>query len=203
MKPRTDMDDYLARMRAALTGMTLDEREDIVAEIRMHIRERSEEDAGAVPEILAALGPAERLAEQYRTGMLLQRAQRSVSPVVILRASLRWAKTGVQGTTVFLAALLGYLSGAGFLVLAVIKPLFPRYTGLWLGPDRFDFSFGFRDDYASVHLHEVLGWWFIPVALILGSMTLLLTTKLIQRLAKRFRWRLPTLLNTPVSLVTH
>ena len=203
MNTRTDVENYLARMRAALTGMTLGDRQDIVEEIRTHIRERSEEDPGAVPEILAALGPAEQLAEQYRTGMLLQRAQQSISPVVILRVTLRWAKTGVQGTVVFLVALAGYFLAAGFLVLAVIKPIFPYQTGLWVGPTPLDFSFGFRDDYISPHLHEVLGWWFIPVSLILGSLTLLATTKLIQRMAKRFCWRLPALLDTPVSLMTH
>ena len=41
MTPETQVSDYLARLRAALTGMTVSEREDIVEEIRMHIRERS------------------------------------------------------------------------------------------------------------------------------------------------------------------
>ena len=40
MTPETQVNDYLARLRAALTGMTVSEREDIVEEIRMHIRER-------------------------------------------------------------------------------------------------------------------------------------------------------------------
>ncbi len=50
------MNDYLARLRAALTGMTLAEREDIVEEIRMHIRERSGDPQTSAEEILAGLG---------------------------------------------------------------------------------------------------------------------------------------------------
>ncbi|MGC2112411.1 MAG: DUF1700 domain-containing protein [Candidatus Korobacteraceae bacterium] len=184
--------DYLARMRAALAGMTLSEREDIVEEIRMHIRERSGDGQGA-EEILAGLGPAEQLAEQYRAGLLLQQAQRSISPWVILRATLRGARTGVQGAAVFFIALFGYLMGAGFLLLALLKPIFPRQTGLWVGPGVFDFSFrmGLLPNYPSTTVHEMLGWWLIPVCLIAGSLTVLLTTKLIQFLMKRFRLRLP------------
>ena len=73
----------------------------------MHIRERAGDESLSVETILAGLGPAEKLAEQYRTGLLLQRARNSVSPVVILQATLRWARTGVEGVVVFLIALFG------------------------------------------------------------------------------------------------
>jgi hypothetical protein len=45
--------------------------------------------------------------------------------------------------------------------------------------------------YPSASVHEVLGWWLIPVCLVLGSLIVALTTKLIQLLSKWFRWRLP------------
>ena len=50
--------DYLARLRTALTGMTLAEREDIVQEIQMHIRERSTDPQTSVEEVLAGSPPA-------------------------------------------------------------------------------------------------------------------------------------------------
>src|SRR5271166_3865535 len=103
------MNDYLARLRVALTGMTLAEREDIVEEIGMHIRERSDDPQTSMEEILAGLGPADELAQQYRTGLLVQKARHSISPVVILRATLRWATTGVEGFIVFMIAITGYL----------------------------------------------------------------------------------------------
>jgi uncharacterized membrane protein len=186
------VNDYLSGLRTALAGMILAEREDIVEEIRMHIRERSGDGQTGVQEILAGLGPAEELAKQYRTGRLLQQAGQSISPLLILRASLRWARTGIEGSIVFFIALFGYLMGGGFLLLALLKPLFPTRTGLWVGPGVFDFSFhmGLMPEYLSTSsAHEVLGWWFIPVCLVLGSLTLVLTTKFIQFLMKRFRWR--------------
>jgi uncharacterized membrane protein len=173
--------------------MTLAEREDIVEEIRMHIRERSADGQTGEDEILSRLGPVEELAQQYRTGLLQQQAGHSISPLAILRATLRWARSGVQGTVVFFLAMFGYLLGFGFLLLALLKPLFPARTGLWVGPGVFDFSFrmGLLPAYPSATVHEVLGWWFIPVCLVVGSLSVALTTKLIQVLMKRFQWRLP------------
>lgn len=187
------VNDYLARLRTALTGMTLAEREDIVEEIRMHIRETVGDDPANTEEVLARLGPPEEMAEQYRTGLLLQKAGHSISPMVLLRATLRWGLTGVEGAMVFMVALFGYLMGVGFALLAMLKPIFPERTGLWVGPNVFDFSFrmGLMPHYPSATVHEVLGWWFIPVCLILASLTLLATTKVIQLMTRRFRLRVP------------
>ncbi len=104
MTSETQVNDYLARLRASLTGMTVAEREDIVEEIRMHVRERSGDPGTSVDSVLAGLGPAAELAQQYRTGLLVQQARTSLSPVVILRAALRWAATGVE-FQVFVTAL--------------------------------------------------------------------------------------------------
>jgi len=193
MTPEIQVNDYLARLRASLTGMTVAEREDIVEEIHMHIRERSSDSRTSVETVLAGLGPADDLAQQYRTGLLVQQARTSLSPVVILRAALRWAATGVEGFIVFVIALIGYMMGVSFLLLALIKPFFPRNTGLWVGPDQFNFSFrlGATMTNPASPVHEVLGWWLIPVCLVVGSLSLALTTKLLQFLMGRFHWKVP------------
>jgi len=193
MTTETQINDYLTQLRAALTGMTVSEREDIVEEIRMHVRERLADPTVSLDAVLAGLGSADELAQQYRTGLLVQRAQRSISPLVILRAALRWATTGVEGFMVFLIALVGYSTGGAFILLALLKPFFPANTGLWVGPDQFNFSFrlGATVTNPAAPVHEVLGWWLIPVCLTLGSLSLVLTTKLLQFLMGRFRWKLP------------
>ncbi len=199
MTPETQMNDYLARLRAELTGMTVSEREDIVEEIRMHIRERLSDPQCSLDAVLAGLGPADELAQQYRTGLLVQQAQHSRSPLVILRAALRWATTGIEGFIVFTIALIGYATGVCFLLLALMKPFFPANTGLWVGPDQFAFNFrmGATMTNPNPPVHEVLGWWLIPVCLVLGSLSLVLTTKLIQFLFRRFRWKIPFVAATP------
>lgn len=198
MTSETQVNDYLARLRASLTGMTVSEREDIVEEIRMHIRERSSDPQSSLDAVLEGLGPAEELAQQYRTGLLVQRARTSISPLVILRAALRWAATGVEGFVVFTIALIGYATGVAFLLLALSKPFFPANTGLWVGPNQFNFSFrlGATMTNPALPVHEVLGWWLIPVCLVIGSLSLALTTKLLQFLMGRFRWKVPFLATT-------
>ncbi len=144
-------------------------------------------------EILAGLGPADELAQQYRTGLLVQKARHSISPLVILRATVRWATTGVEGCLVFFIALWGYGMGVAFLLLALLKPFFPQYTGLWVGPGEFNFSFrmGATMTNPASPVHELLGWWLIPVCLVIGSLSLAGTTKLIQFLLRSFRWKVP------------
>jgi uncharacterized membrane protein len=199
MTSETQVNDYLARLRAALTGMTVSEREDIVEEIHMHIRERLSDPQSSLDTVLAGLGSPEELAQQYRTGLLVQRAQKSRSPLVILRAALRWATTGVEGFIVFVSALVGYVTGFCFLLLALMKPLFPHNAGLWVGPGEFGLSFrmGATQTNPASPVHEVLGWWLIPVCLVFGSLSLVLTTKLIQFLFRRFRWKVPFVAATP------
>ena len=106
--------------------MTVTEREDIVEEIRMHIRERSSDPQSSLDTVLAGLGPADELAQQYRTGVLVQRARTSISPFVILRAALRWATTGVEGFIVFFIALIGYAMGIGLPAARPDEAVLPR-----------------------------------------------------------------------------
>jgi uncharacterized membrane protein len=204
MTPDAQINNYLSQLRAALGGMTVAEREDIVQEIHMHIRERLSDPDASVDSVLAGLGPAEELAQQYRTGVLVQRARTSISPVVILRAALRWATTGIEGFLVFVIALIGYFSGVAFLLLALMKPFFPANTGFWVGPDQFSFSFrmGATMTNPPSPVHEVLGWWLIPVCLTIGSLSLVLTTKLLQFLLGRFRWKVPFTSATHVTPAT-
>lgn len=193
MTTEMQINNYVAQLRASLRGLTVSEREDIVEEIHMHIRERMADPQSSLDAVLAGLGPAHELAQQYRTGVLVQRARTSISPVVILRAALRWATMGVGGFLVFMISIVGYATGGAFLLLALMKPLFPANTGFWVGPDQFSFSFrmGATRTNPASPVHEVLGWWLIPLCLVIGSLSLALTTKLLQFLMGRFRWKVP------------
>ena len=74
MTPESQINDYLAQLRSSLKGMTVTEREDIVEEIHMHIRERLADPHASLDSVLNGLGPASELAQQYCTGVLVQRA---------------------------------------------------------------------------------------------------------------------------------
>jgi hypothetical protein len=177
--------EYLHRLRSSLRRMTLSEREDIVLEIEIHIRERMAEGADATV-VLEQLGPADELAAEYRTGALLRQASSSFSPLVLLAATFRLARTGLQGFAVFVLALVGYTAAIGFAIVAIVKPFAPEHVGLWVGKHTFDFGALWP---VPEGVHEVLGYNIIPVALLLAAIAFFLTTRATRWLIRRFGWR--------------
>lgn len=172
------IDSYLDELRKHLGPIALTDREEIVREIQAHIRDSAELGTPLV-EVLARLGPARELAAQYRDGLLIRRASRSLSPLTLLRGSARMATRGVAGTIVFFAGLLGYTAGAGMVLSALLKPFFPANVGVWLNQSR-TVTEGLTSSTTASTPHEILGIWAIPVFLTLGSLTLLATTMLIR-----------------------
>jgi uncharacterized membrane protein len=165
---------YLAALRSHLAPITLSEREEILREIAAHIRD-SFEAGTPIDTVLARLGPPAELAAEYRDGQLIRAASRSVSPVTLLRATLRLATKGITGILVFFCALFGYLTGGTLVIAAFVKPFAPSHVGYFVnatpGPQ-----------------HDLLGWWIIPISLIGGTLLLIVTTLAIRgflRLSQR------------------
>jgi len=187
MNPHDPIELYIARLRKSLPGFSVGEREDIVEEIRAHIVDRVADSGLTVEETLARLGPAEELAKDYQSGALVRRARHSFSPWIILKATFRWAMTGVHGLGVFLVAVCGYLMGTAFIVCGALKPLLPDQIGLWIGRDVFEV--GYRPG-GVAEAQEVLGPWFTQIAIGLGLLLFILTTMLVRKLFPKLRnWR--------------
>ena len=192
MTAEMQIDSYLTALRTHLGPLTIAEREEIVREIAAHVRDSAEETGASVETVLARLGPAEELAAQYRDGFLIRQASRSISPVKLLRATLRLATKGVSGVVVFFLAIFGYLMGGGLVLTCLIKPIFPANTGVWFNDERF-VSSGTLFPAPAPPAHEVLGMWYIPLALTVGSLALLFTTWAIRtslRISQRWQARL-------------
>jgi hypothetical protein len=185
----SQMNDYLNALRECLANMSVADRDEIVREIGVHIRECAQEPNSSMETILERLGSAENLASQYGQDLVIRRASRSFSPLLILQATRHLARRGIEGIVLFLGALFGYTLGGGLVLTAILKPIFPRQTGLWVGPGVFDF--GIHEPRYSYPVHEVLGWWYIPVALCLGFFFLWLTTEGIRRFLRRSKQRTP------------
>ncbi|MGJ5818609.1 DUF1700 domain-containing protein [Paludibaculum fermentans] len=184
MTADTEGDRYLAELRMELTGMTLSEREEIIDEIRAHIQERSLESGMTLAQIVGKLGPSAELAHDYNNGILLRRASRSRSPWFLLGVTYRWAKTGIQGFGLFLLAFSGYGMAAAFFLCALLKPLFPEQTGLWIGPRGVNAGFRVGGVEGAT---EVLGPWFIQVALLIGIGLMIGTTASVRALLPRLK----------------
>jgi uncharacterized membrane protein len=179
MNTNNQMESYLATLRLQLAPLTLSEREEIVMEIVAHVRDSAEQSGASVEAVLTRLGPAEALASQYRDGLLIRRASRSFSPIVLLRATMRLATRSVAWIFVFFLGVFGYSFGAGFVIIAFAKMIVPSHAGAWVQNGRM-IGFGAFEYGMPSSAHEVLGLWIIPLGLTAGSLTLLLTTFLIR-----------------------
>jgi uncharacterized membrane protein len=180
------IETYLSALRTQLAPITLAEREEILREIAAHIRD-SVETGTPIETVLARLGTPAELAAEYRDGQLIRAASRSVSPVTLLRATLRLATKGITGIIVFFAAIFGYAFGVGLFLTGLLKAVFPAYTGVWVANGHFVNS-GTLGSIPQPPAHDILGWWYLPIALFIGSGLTVLTTLAIRgflRLSQR------------------
>jgi hypothetical protein len=193
--PQAKIDEYLGQLRAGLRKLPSDQVTDIVEEIRSHVLDtagpRETMTEAGVRETLSRLGPASALASTYVTQNLLGEAARSRSPWMLLKSTFRWATLSLQGLFVFLGAVIGYSLAAIFSFCALAKPINPHRVGVWRVQDGFSLHMGLRHEVPPGQ--EVLGWWLVPLALIVSFILVLLTTEMGVRTIRRFQQaRFPT-----------
>jgi hypothetical protein len=193
IKTADTIDRYLLRFRLALTGVSASDKEELVSEIRSHIVERLEDPSVAVSEVvdrtLTALGPPEVLAARYQTEGLLERASTTSSPALLLRATMRWAMTGIRGFFAFWLLFVGYFAGGALYLTAMLKPFLPNHVGLFWGPDEYGFAVRVAGQGPQ---RDLLGMWYCPVALGLGCLCIIGTTKFVRWMIARRRRQIST-----------
>lgn len=176
---------YLFRLGVEMSNLPAAERDEHVREIRAHILDSVDNAKGsledAVDAVLNRLGTPEQLAADFDRESSLVRASRSLSPFVWLRTTGRWALTGVEGFVAFWVAVVGYCFGAGFLLAGLFKPLFPHFFGLYVSSQTFSLN-----RQGAPGEHELLGFYFLPFALCVGSLLLAGTTLLLKWIVRRF-----------------
>jgi hypothetical protein len=173
------IDGCLAEVRRGLRGLSAGETADIIEELRSHIVDRARESGAVTPVSVAAavagLGDLRELASAYAAGRIAAPVEERRSPWWMLGAAFRLARLSVWGFFVFIASLLGYGIGASLVLTAVIKPFAPHNAGLWMSGhgDTFSLDLGIHGD--PMAGQELLGWWIIPLGVILGGLLLWLT----------------------------
>jgi hypothetical protein len=176
------MDAYLKVLRKRLRGLSDQDANDIVKEIRSHILNKAvvaeEVTPGSVASALAGLGSPEELASQYVTDDLLARAQVTRSPGLVLQSLFRWASLSVVGLGTLMFSVFGYFVAGSFALCALLKPIHPQTAGLWLLPDPADaYSFSLRLGFGAppAQGRELLGWWIVPLGLVFAMGLVLFT----------------------------
>lgn len=177
---RRRLDMYLGEVRGVLRRLPPAELQEILAELRSHVLDRVGGEAGlteaSVQAALDGLGPPRALGAGYLGRSLAATIGRSGSPWRVLAAVYRLASLSVGAFALFLVSLVGYATGAGLIATALLKPILPEQTGLWIH-GKGGFSLGVVGGTHEPHT-ELLGWWIIPIGLAAGTVLLLLTWRL-------------------------
>ena len=195
---QTRIDSYLMNLRRSLGELPPEDVNDILREIRGHILERAEASGELTNErlvqILKELGRPEDIGPLYQADAFISRARSSFSPGLIIRTTLRWAMMSFLGFVSFILGLFGYGVALGFLLTALIKPFDPDRVGAWV-PHSGGLTIGTSNMPMS---EELLGWWIIPVGLIVAAVFFIATTRFL-RWMLRFAARRPILRSTQMA----
>jgi hypothetical protein len=179
---------YLGKLRRNLRGLKDDDVRDIVEELRSHILDKASEQN--LDEVLAALGTPEELASQYTTDSLFARAEVSRSPWSILKSLFHWASLSLAGFFVLMGSLLGYFIGVVLILVGYLKHIHPHTAGIWTTQDATgDLQISVRLGFGSPPpgAHEVMGWWIVPIGILLGFGLVMLTTRFALWCVRRYR----------------
>ncbi len=168
-EPLTDarVESYLAQLDSALRGLSTEEKQDILLEIRSHIADSvaaARDREAAVERVIRLLGDPQELAQRYKAERMLTRASRSFSPLLLLRTTWGWAKLGMKGMVALFVALFGYGVALALTITLILKPIMPSRVGVWWGHG--DLNVGMVDH--PERMHELLGQWYVPVIVVLA-----------------------------------
>jgi hypothetical protein len=180
-------------MNSLRSFLPTDVAKDAAREVESHIRERAEQieeqpdERLALEKLLGGLGSPLKLAQIYAAEMTIEEAVTTGRAASVARALWHGAGTTVGGFFAALGLLVGYLMGAAFLLIAVLKPVFPENVGLVV-VDGWPIAFG-----AIFPLPAggelVGGYWIIPISILMGLSILVGTHKLARKAILRFKAR--------------
>jgi hypothetical protein len=180
------IDSYFAALETQLSDLPQPKREEVVRELRAHVFDRIEQIAAPSDNdcrtVLQALGTPAEIGRQYRLELLLSKSAWKISPWKMLRTLFRWTLTGIQGYIVFIIALIGYTMAASLYITALLKPLFPHNVGIFLSDHSLNLA-RFPEPPSGV---EVLGPYYIPIAVVAGYLFTFATTLAIRFVMRKF-----------------
>lgn len=164
--------------RALVSFMPKDMAHDSLREVESHLRERlamapeGQDEKAAIEKILAELGPPLKVAQAFAAEITFDEAVTTGRLSPILRA-LWMASTSIGGFFAALALFVGYALGSSFVIMALLKPIFPQNVGIHVR-DGIPVAFGAIFP-APPDTHVVGGLILVPFFLFIGALTLALT----------------------------
>jgi hypothetical protein len=178
--PIDTIDIYLLRVKEKLRGVPGAQVSEILAELRSHILDsvgtpNLAASPNTVEDIIERLGPPEALAEMWTENLMTQ-AETSRSPWLVMRTLFRLAIKSPRAFGACLVSVIGYLAAIAFFVCAVAKPFYPERDGLWWDA-RSHTLVGVGFIWPGPPDRELLGWWIIPLGLLIFVLLFFSTTR--------------------------
>ena len=99
-------------------------------------------EAGDVPDervalegILSRLGPPMRVAQAYSLELVMDEAAATGRLMAVLQSFFHGATTGGIAFLAAFGLFVGYAMGIAFIIIAILKPIFPNNVGFWMTPN--------------------------------------------------------------------
>lgn len=179
--------------RSLASFMSKEMVQDTIREVESHIRERvariesAADERAALEDVLAHLGPPMKVAQAYAAEITFDEAVATGRPLPVFRA-LWHVSTSVGGFFATIGLLIGYALSLGLFLVAVLKPVFPHNVGL-LVRDGIPVALGAVFP-VEAGVEVVGGYSLIPICLLLGSLTLMLTHRMSRAFLSWWRARM-------------
>lgn len=182
MAERDQINTYLQSLNRYLSRLAVEDANEVIREIESHIYDAIEQAEAAGEELdinhlLQGFGSPRALAEQY-TNHVLEGAPPPAGFSAITAVKHKATKGLYWGTM-----LIGYGLGVSLIILAIAKLLCPESVGVWPTPGGQSFIVGMIA-VESQPSGEMLQGWLVPIAAVLGGLTVRWTYKLSQILKR-------------------
>ena len=181
------IESYLAQVRVALRGLPEPEVDDILQELRSHVADESGGDGRRIAEALDSLGDPVELAWKYRADNQMVHAECSGSPLVILQGLRHATRSRMGRVSATALYFFGYFNLFLLWSAAVEKLLSPSRVGLWYVPGDWGSTSLVTFDNPPRGARELLGWWLVPIAALVGWGVKVVTDRTAQWWIGRYR----------------
>ena len=175
-----DAKTYLGQLDRYLQRLPGEERAKIVQEIGSHLAERETAGPETLHATITQLGAPRDLARNFIEDYALSGALSRGPSWRILLAILPRALRSLTALAIGTAGVLLYGFAVAFVAVAALKPITPRNVGMWAADNGGFGDFGAM--YGTVHhTPELLGWWIIPISLLVGALAYVVAGWLMRR----------------------
>lgn len=170
--------DYLKRVEKCIAILSKEDKKEMLMEINSHIFEGMQRfsdnnETDNLLTVLEKLGVPEEFLKPVIADKKTAQAVRTFNPKYVLQALLLNFKNGIKYSVFALLYLLLFV----FVFFIGAKLIFPTKTGLFYLDEKFQ-GFGFLKNADS--MNEILGFWFIPLAILSTIIFYLLITLLLR-----------------------